>query len=110
MSNLTFSEKLSLLRTRKNMNKKELAEATDIHWTSISKYERREAEPHLEGLKKIAVALGVSTDYLLFDDAEILPTINDKELLALAEKADSLEGPVKDTLKNLIQSYLDGQK
>ena len=80
-----------------------------MHWTSISKYERNEAEPYLDGLKKLAKALDTSTDFLLFEDFEPQPEISDSKLFDKLLSADKLSDANRNTLKNLIQSFLDFQ-
>ena len=110
MNKMTFGEKITLLRTRKKLSKKALAEAAGLHWVSISKYERNETEPYADALKRLASTLGVSADYLLFDEMEILPTINDKELLQEMTEADKLDEANRTTLKNIIRSFLGNQQ
>ncbi|MDD4877061.1 MAG: helix-turn-helix transcriptional regulator [Dehalococcoidales bacterium] len=106
MTTMSMGEKLALLRIRKKINKKQLAEMTGLHWTSISKYERNEAVPYADGLKKLATVLEVPTDYLLFDDHEIDSTIRDHELQSLAAQVDRLPDKDKEFIKDTIKNYL----
>jgi len=48
----------------------QLADATGIHVTQIKRYEGGSAQPSMEGLKKIALALDCATDVLVFDPRE----------------------------------------
>ena len=109
VANLTLGEKIALLRNRKKLNKKQLAEATGMHWTSISKYERNEAEPYLDTLRKQAQTLGVSTDYLLFENSDIDDEIQDNDLHKIMCAADKLDDQMRNTLKNMVRSFLEGQ-
>ncbi len=45
-----------------------MADTIGIHVNSLKKYEAGQAQPSLDALKKIAIALHVSTDFLLFDE------------------------------------------
>ena len=58
---------------------------------------------------KIADLFNVSVDYLLKDIDEDLYTIQDKELLKEICQADNLSDPAKNSLKTIIQSFLDSQ-
>lgn len=102
---LTLGEKITLLRNRKKLSKKELSTKTGIHWTNISKYEHNRSTPSVDILKKIAVALDASADYLLF--GKRVPDMVDKELLLLSEKVDQLPENDRAFIKNMIRSSLD---
>jgi transcriptional regulator with XRE-family HTH domain len=52
------------------MSQQALADATSIHVTQIKRYEGGSAQPSMEGLKKIALALDCATDVLVFDVSE----------------------------------------
>jgi transcriptional regulator with XRE-family HTH domain len=62
-------EKIKLLRKEKGWSQKELAKATGLNWTIINRYENEKAFPNSDSLIKLAKALGVTTDFLLFEDA-----------------------------------------
>ena len=103
--NLTIGEKLSILRNRKNLSKVALSEITGIHKITLGKYEQNQMQPSIEALAKLVEALDASADYLLFDKE--IPNIQDQELLALTEKADSLSDKDKERIKTLIKSYVE---
>ena len=105
MNNMSLGEKLTLLRNRKNLSKKDLGELAGIHAVTISKYEHNQMIPSLEAIAKLAKALNSSTDYLILDKE--LYNISDKELLDLTEKADNLSEVDKARIKNLIKSYVE---
>lgn len=86
MTQLSIGEKLTLLRSRKKLSK----DLTDMHWTSISKYVRNEATPSIEALKKLAIAVDVSSDYLIFNQDQIKPDISDSKLFEIMVKLDNL--------------------
>jgi transcriptional regulator with XRE-family HTH domain len=58
-------ENLLLARKRKKLTQKELGSRVGINNLKISRYERGETVPKADTLKKIAMVLGVSMEYLL---------------------------------------------
>ena len=67
---MAFPQALVQLRRGKGMSQQALADATGIHVTQIKRYEGGSAQPSMEGLKKIALALDCATDVLVFDPSE----------------------------------------
>lgn len=67
---MAFPQKLVQLRRAKGMSQQALADATAIHVTQIKRYEGGSAQPSMEALKKMALALDCSTDELVFDESE----------------------------------------
>ncbi len=59
-----FSERLTETRQAAKLNYKELSEKSGVTSTAISYYEKGTKAPTLESAAKIAVALGVSLDWL----------------------------------------------
>jgi transcriptional regulator with XRE-family HTH domain len=67
---MAFSQTLVQLRRAKALSQQALAEATGIHVTQIKRYEGGSAQPSLDGIKKLALALDCSTDQLVFEPHE----------------------------------------
>ena len=67
---MTFGEKLQKLRARAGLSQDQLAELLDVSRQAVSKWERNEAMPEAEKLVRISRQFGVSTDYLLLEEAE----------------------------------------
>lgn len=67
---MAFSKTLVQLRHAKAMSQQALADATGIHVTQIKRYEGGNAQPSLDGVKKLALALNCSTDQLVFEPSE----------------------------------------
>lgn len=59
-----FSERLTQARQKKKLNFKELSKISGITATAISYYEKGTKVPQLDSASKLAVALGVSLDWL----------------------------------------------
>lgn len=67
---MAFAQALVQLRRAKGLSQQGLADATGIHVTQIKRYEGGSAQPSLDGLKKLALALDCATDVLVFDPSE----------------------------------------
>jgi transcriptional regulator with XRE-family HTH domain len=63
---LDFPERLAALRKQKGLTQGELAKAADLHINQIKRYEKGTNRPASPALKRLAQALGVSADELLF--------------------------------------------
>ena len=65
MMNLSFGEKLRLLREEKELNQTELGQALGITQRKVSYLENGKNEPSLDDLQSICRFFNVSADYLL---------------------------------------------
>ncbi len=63
-----FAERLSELRTEKNLSRKQLAEQLNVSVRSISYWENGQRECGFDMLIKIADTFDVSIDYLLREE------------------------------------------
>lgn len=73
LATMSFSARLIALRKQKGMTQQGLADATGIHVQQIKRYEAGHSQPTAEALKKLALALHVSSDTLLFEEGEREP-------------------------------------
>ena len=62
---LTFGEKIRLLREERELNQTELGSAVGMTQRKVSYLERGEYEPSLEDLRALCLFFRVSADYLL---------------------------------------------
>lgn len=67
---MSFSQRLQALRKERGVTQKTLGEMVGVHTTQIQRYESGETQPSLTALRKLAVALNVSADALVFDSEE----------------------------------------
>lgn len=67
---MSFPERVISLRKTRGLTQQALADLSGVHLTQVQRYEAGAAQPTLEVMKKLAVALSTSTDWLLFDDSE----------------------------------------
>lgn len=61
----TIGQRITKARQNKNMNQKELALKANIPEGSLSRYENGLRTPKISAVSQIAIALDVSTDYIL---------------------------------------------
>jgi transcriptional regulator with XRE-family HTH domain len=61
----TFGVRLISARQRRDMSAVQLAKASRIDTTQISHFERDAREPSAGNIRKLAVALDITADYLL---------------------------------------------
>lgn len=100
---MTFSKRLTALRKDRGMTQKGLAEAAQTHITQIQRYESGETQPTLDALKRIALALHVSTDYLVFDDDERGP---DDDLKLMFEAVSQFTPEDKKLVSRMLQGLI----
>ena len=66
---MSISEKITNLRKEKNLSQEAFAEALGVSRQSVSKWESGAALPDTDKIIAMSELFGVSTDYLLKDDA-----------------------------------------
>ena len=105
---INFGDNLTKIRTEKGISQKELAEMLSMHATHLSRYERGVTAPSIEVLKKIAEALGVSTDRLIYgaDDEKAKGKIKDNDLLNMFSKVQQLDKGELGCVKSLLEAYI----
>lgn len=67
---MDFPERLAQERKAKGLTLRAMAELAGVHVTQIQRYENGESQPTLDVIKRLAIALSVSADVLLFDASE----------------------------------------
>lgn len=67
---LSLGNKIKKSRDLAGLTQEQLAEAIRVTRSSVAQYESGEKEPTVHHLADMAIALGVSTDYLLGIDEE----------------------------------------
>jgi len=98
---MAFPERLVQLRKQKLLTQQALADVMDISVSILKRYEAGRAQPTLPVMRKLAIALGVSADLLLFDKDERGPDAT----LRLQFEAVSL---LPKEEKKIILALLDG--
>lgn len=109
---MSFGNNLAKIRKNKSLTQDQLSKNSEININQIRKYEREVSVPTITIAAKLAVALGVSTDELIFDNGERVAAkrILDKELLEKFEKVSELDEEGIRTAKNVLDGLIIKQQ
>ncbi len=104
---MNFPARLIKIRKSQGLTQQGLAEAAQLHVNQIKRYEAGSAQPTLEGLIKLAQALHISLDDLVFEEDERGPSGNKMQLLFEAvERLNSEEQSIiRELLEGMIVKY-----
>ncbi|WP_298547110.1 RstR family transcriptional repressor [uncultured Aquimarina sp.] len=105
---MSFGDNLKKIRAEKDISQGDLAKMIDVHATHISRYERNLTSPTIDVAKKIADALEVSTDTLIYgsDEQIINSKLNDTELLQLFNKVQLLNNEDITSVKAMLKAFV----
>ena len=103
---MSLPTRLITLRKDMGLTQQQMADTIGIHVNSLKKYEAGQAQPSLDALKKIALRLHVSTDFLLFDEHERGPNGDlALQLEAIDQMPDDEQMVIREVLESLIIKY-----
>lgn len=71
---MEFPERLTALRKGRGMTQQALADQVGLAVLQIRRYEGGTSQPTLDVIRRLAIALGVSADMLVFDEEERGPS------------------------------------
>ena len=97
---MEFPERLAFLRKARGLTQRQLAADIGIHVSQLLRYEKGTSQPTLDVLGRMAGALGVSGEELLFDSDERGPSDDMRPLYEAVMRLDSSE-------KAIVRSVLD---
>ena len=100
---MSFPDRLAALRKERGMTQYALAEEAEVNVSQIRRYEGGTSQPTLEVLRRLAVALSVSADVLLFDENERGP---DEDLRLQFEAVSRLDPDEKHVIREVVESML----
>ena len=100
---MTFAERLVQLRKQHGLTQQALADRAEIHVTLLRRYEAGKTQPNIDTLRRIALALTISADLLLFDENERGPT---DDLKLQFEATQQLSDEEKTTVKRVLEGLL----
>lgn len=98
---MAFPDRLAALRKLKGLTQHALAEEAEVSLIQLRRYEAGSSQPTLDVIRRLAVALGVSSDALLFDKDERGP---DEELRYQFEAVSRFDAEDK----KVARAVLDG--
>lgn len=109
VTKMTLGEKILRLRKDKKWSQKELAKMIGTSGPVLGRYERDEITPSVEVGKKMALAFGVTLDYLV-DESGAVSEITDREMLNRVTEIDHLDQEDRITIIRVIDSLLRDAK
>lgn len=100
---MEFPQRLAALRKERRFTQQALADKVGVHLSQIRRYEAGETQPTLDVIRKLAIALSVSADLLIFDTNERNP---DDELRLQFEALSQFSPEEKQIAKAVIESLI----
>lgn len=100
---MSVSTNIKRLMKELNLNQKELAKLASLPPSTISSALKEDSDPRASTIKNIVIALGVSSDMLLFDDEEL--GVNG-DLKILFREVERFEGKERDQLKDMLKMMI----
>lgn len=103
---MDFGKQLAAFRKERAMTQQALADQVGCHVTMIRRYEANETQPTLEVIRKLARALSVSADALVFQQDERNPVDELRlQFEAVSQLPPEEQSIVKEVLDSLIIKY-----
>lgn len=103
LSPMNFSKRLIQVRKKRRLTQNALAELTGLNVSQIYRWESGTSRPILEGVIKLAKALHVSIDELVFEEDERAPS---GRLKLMFEAVEQLKPKDQDTIQELLQGMI----
>lgn len=100
---MAFPERLAQLRKDRGLTQQTLADRVNLHVIQIRRYERGTSQPTLDVIRRLAVALSVSADALVFEDDERGPS---EDLRLQFEAIQAMNDEDKKVIASLIDAYI----
>lgn len=67
---MDFAQRLAAFRKERGLTQQALADRVSVHLTQINRYESGDSQPTLDVIRRLAIALTVSADELIFGKDE----------------------------------------
>ncbi|MGH9931728.1 MAG: helix-turn-helix domain-containing protein [Pyrinomonadaceae bacterium] len=103
---MSFGKRLAELRKQRGLTQQQLCELVGTHVSQMRNYEADRSQPTLEVIRKLALALNVTADEVVFDPAERRPLVTDKELVKQWESIEDLPEDDRKALKVVVEGLL----
>lgn len=100
---MDFPKRLAFLRKGRGLTQAALSDQVGVHVTQLRRYEAGTSQPTLDVLRKLAVALRVSADTLVFDERERGPQ---DDMRLQFEAVSRLEPEEKEVVKSVLEGIL----
>lgn len=100
---MDFPERLAQLRKERQLTQAALAETVEVHVSQIRRYEAGNAQPTLDVIRRLAIALSVSADTLVFPNNDRGPN---PDLALHLEAINQLDKDEQNAIRALIEGAL----
>lgn len=100
---MSFPERLAELRKAQGFTQQQMADKIGIHVSQLKRYESGVSQPTIEVFRRIALALNVSADILLFEDSE---RGQDERLKLQFEAVSKLDEKEREAVETMIAGVL----
>jgi transcriptional regulator with XRE-family HTH domain len=103
-----LGDRIKDLRRKKNLSQSELADKAGVSYAQIGRYETKGSQPPANTLKKIADALGVSPDFLIYgaSDEKAKAKLSDADLINQFKAIEDLDEEDRNVVKKLIDAFI----
>jgi transcriptional regulator with XRE-family HTH domain len=102
MNTVDFPERLATLRHKQGLTQTTLANQVGIHVSQIRRYEQGTAQPTLDVIRRLTLALNTNADQLIFDPNEHTPNDWQLRLQAITH----LDPDEQNTIRTVIDGIL----
>jgi transcriptional regulator with XRE-family HTH domain len=105
---MTLGKKIKELRAEKGLSQAALEQLSGVNSKLLSKYENERIVPTADTLRKIAQALQISADYLIFDNAPKngISQLSDLDLFEKFREVERMSAEDRAMIKNIIDALI----
>lgn len=100
---MEFPQRLAALRKECNLTQQALADRVSLHVTQINRYETGDSQPTLDVIRRLAIALSVSADELIFSKDERGP---DEDLRFQFEAVSQFDKEDKELARGVLEGLI----
>ncbi|MBI4595457.1 MAG: helix-turn-helix transcriptional regulator [Candidatus Tectomicrobia bacterium] len=108
VSSMSFGKNLSRFRKEKGLTQEDLVKKSSVAISQIRRYETDKSSPTLDVVTRLARALGISIDELVFDKASGIAAgkLMDRELLEQFEMISALDEDERGAVKKILEGVI----
>ena len=106
---ITFGKKLKECREIKGLSQAKLAKKVGLHHSIIGRYEREEAKPTIDVVKRLANILDTTVGYLL-GETEDRNLLKDPAMLIRLNEIEKMEGEDRTHILHVLDGFIKSVK
>jgi transcriptional regulator with XRE-family HTH domain len=108
VSSMAFGKNMARFRKEKGLTQEDLVKRSGVAISQIRRYEADKSSPTLDVITRLAKALGVSIDELVFEKATGIAAskIMDRELLEQFEMVSALDDDEREAVKKILEGVI----